>query len=35
MNPTLEKFGYPATLVAELEHWNYGDSALNSAVSAR
>ena len=21
MNPTLEKFGYPATLVAELEHW--------------
>ncbi len=21
MNPTIEKFGYPATLVAELEHW--------------
>ena len=21
MNPTLEKFGYPATLVVELEHW--------------
>ena len=21
MNPTLEKFGYPAPLVAELEHW--------------
>lgn len=21
MNPTIEKFGYPATLVHELEHW--------------
>lgn len=21
MNPTIEKFGYPATLVAEFEHW--------------
>jgi len=21
MNPTLEKFGYPATLLVELEHW--------------
>jgi diadenosine tetraphosphate (Ap4A) HIT family hydrolase len=21
MNPTVEKFGYPATLVAEYEHW--------------
>jgi len=21
MNPTIEKFGYPATLVRELEHW--------------
>ncbi|HEV2746778.1 MAG TPA: HIT family protein [Allosphingosinicella sp.] len=21
MNPTIEKFGYPATLVAEYEHW--------------
>ena len=21
MNPTIEKFGYPATLVKELEHW--------------
>jgi diadenosine tetraphosphate (Ap4A) HIT family hydrolase len=21
MNPTIEKFGYPATLIAEYEHW--------------
>jgi diadenosine tetraphosphate (Ap4A) HIT family hydrolase len=21
MNPTIEKFGYPATLIRELEHW--------------
>ena len=21
MNPTIEKFGYPATLVREFEHW--------------
>ena len=21
MNPTIEKFGYPATLLHELEHW--------------
>ncbi len=21
MNPTIEKFGYPATLIAELDHW--------------
>lgn len=21
MNPTIEKFGYPATLIKELEHW--------------